>query len=317
MSPGSSSGRRTPREGGETRRTSRYEFSKVTVTFESGDGTCEGWLYRPDRPAEPPVIAMAPGLGGERRFGLQRYAERFAEHGYAALAFDYRGFDGSTGHPRNLVSPERQLADVRAATERLRDADGVDASRLVLWGASLGGGHVLRAAAEDVNPRAVLTVAPIVDGRATLRADGTGRLLKGVAAGVRDSVQSLVAGPKTIPVVGDPGDVALMTGPGATAAFETLVPPGAKWKNETPARGFNSLLRYRPTSAASDLGRPTLLVAGTRDEVVPIETVESAADELPESTLVRMPTGHFDFFRGDGFEQAVGHQLAFLDSVLD
>ena len=316
MSSGSSSSRRTRQGASETRRASRYEFSKVTVTFESGDGLCEGWLYRPDRPANPPVIAMAPGLGGERRFGLPRYAERFAEHGYAAFAFDYRGFDGSTGRPRNLISPERQLADVRAAAERLHDADGVDASRLVLWGASLGGGHVLRAAAEDVNPRAVVAVAPMVDGRATLRADGTGRLLKGVAAGVRDSVQSLVGGPHTIPVVGDPGDVALVTGPGAKAAFETLVPPGTEWENETPARAFNSLLRYRPASAASDLGRPTLLVAGTRDEVVPVESVEATADDLPESTLVRMPTGHFDAFRGDGFEQAVGHQLAFLDSVL-
>ncbi len=307
---------RTRHATSETRRTSRYEFSKVTVTFESGDGTCEGWLYRPDRPTDPPVIAMAPGLGGERRFGLPRYAERFAERGYAALAFDYRGFDGSTGRPRNLVSPERQVADLRAAAERLRDADGVDASRLVLWGASLGGGHVLKAAAEDVNPRAVIAVAPVVDARATLRADGVGRLLKGVAAGVRDSLQSRVRGPHTIPVVGDPGDVALVTGPGARAAFETLVPPETDWRNETPARSFNSLLRYRPVSSASDLGRPTLLLAGTRDEVVPFDTVENAASELPESTLVRMPTGHFDFFRGDGFEQAVGHQVAFLDSIL-
>ena len=307
---------RTRHDTSETRRASRYEFSKVTVTFESGDGTCEGWLYRPDRPTNPPVVAMAPGLGGERRFGLPRYAERFAEHGYAALAFDYRGFDGSTGHPRELISPERQVADLRAATERLRDADGVDASRLVLWGASLGGGHVIKAAAEDVNPRAVIAVAPVVDARAMLRADGTGRLLKGVAAGLRDSVQSRLRGPHTISVMGDPGDVALATGPGARAAFETLVPADVDWRNETPARAFNSLLRYRPTSAASDLGRPTLLVAGTRDEVVPVETVESTASELPESTLVRMPTGHFDFFRGDGFEQAAGHQLAFLDTVL-
>ena len=308
--------RRTRHEP-ETRRTSRYDFSKVTVTFESGDDTCEGWLYRPDRPDDPPVVAMAPGLGGERRFGLPRYAERFAERGYAAFAFDYRGFDGSTGDPRHLVSPARQLEDLRSATERLREVDGVDADRLVLWGASLGGGHVLRAAADDVHARAVIAVTPILDARAALRTNGLGTLAKGVAAGVRDRVQSLVLDPHTVPVVGDPGDVALMTAPGATAAFETLVPPGSDWENETPARAFHSLLGYRPVSAASDVGRPTLLVAGSRDEVVPIATVESAAEELPESTLVRMPTGHFDAYRGDGFEQAVGHQLGFLDAVLD
>jgi pimeloyl-ACP methyl ester carboxylesterase len=61
---------------------------------------------------------------------------------------------------------------------------------------------------------------------------------------------------------------------------------------------------------------PTLLVAGEHDNILPMASVEKAADELPDATLVRMPMGHFDVYGGEEFEQAFGHQLSFLDTVL-
>jgi predicted alpha/beta hydrolase len=49
--------------------------------------------------------------GGQRDFGLHKYADAYARNGFAVLCFDYRGFGGSDGEPRQLVSPQMQLED--------------------------------------------------------------------------------------------------------------------------------------------------------------------------------------------------------------
>ena len=49
--------------------------------------------------------------------GLHAFAERFAQSGIAAFAFDYRCFGGSTGEPRNWASPGRHVDDVVTAAE--------------------------------------------------------------------------------------------------------------------------------------------------------------------------------------------------------
>ena len=299
-----------------SRRPSRYEFSTVRLRFESGGEECVGRLYRPDRPREAPVVVMAPGLAARRAFGLPAIAQRFAARGYAAFAFDYRGFGESDGEPRRLVDPSGQVADLRAAVACARRQDGVDRGRVALWGASLSGGHVLRVAAADAGVSAAVARTPIADGRAFLRRNGLGYLLKGVGLGVADGLLSLAGRSKTVPAVGDESEFALVNAPGARAAVRDLRPRDAARENETPARAFLSLLRYRPVGDAGDVTCPTLLTAGDRDELAPADAVESVADDVPESTFVRLPAGHFDGFDGRGLDRAVGHELAFLDAEL-
>ena len=71
---------------------SRVAATRDDVTFSSGDGRCEAWLYRPQGKHRPPVIVMGHGFGAVRELRLDAYAERFAEAGYAVLVFDYRHF---------------------------------------------------------------------------------------------------------------------------------------------------------------------------------------------------------------------------------
>src|SRR5439155_8789479 len=107
------------------------------------------WLYTPAGEGPYPVVVMAHGLGGQRRFRLDVHAERFAEAGLAALVFDYRHFGDSEGEPRQLVSIRGQLADWRAAIDFARGHHELDGGRLAIWGTSLAGGHVQVIAAED------------------------------------------------------------------------------------------------------------------------------------------------------------------------
>lgn len=306
----SSRGEETPR------RPSREAFSKVSVRFDSDDSECAGWLYRPDSTENPPVVVMAPGFGVERTFGYPLLAERLAEAGYAVLLFDYRHFGDSAGTPRNLVDLQRQVADWRAATATVRDLDRVDGDRVILWGYSLAGGHALSVAAEDSRVAAVVAVAPFVDGRAALKARSLTDNLKGTVAGLRDKLQSLVGRPHTVPIVGDPEEFAVVNTPGAKASLFRLVPTGSDWENVCPARVLLSIPRYRPVKSVEDVRCPTLFVGGADDEVVSLSAIESASETVPNATFLRLPTDHFGYF-DDAFETAFGHQLAFLDSVVE
>ncbi|ELY30756.1 lysophospholipase [Halogeometricum borinquense DSM 11551] len=298
-------------------RPSRESFSKVTMGFDSGDERCSGWLYRPDRPAEPPVVVMAGGLAGDRSFGLPNYAERLAEAGYAVFLFDYRNHGDSGGDPRNLVSPSRQRADWEAAIEGVRTRDGLDTSNLVLWGTDLGGGHVLDVAADDPRVRAVVSQTPIRSGRAFLTTRGYGFLAKTVFSGIRDRLQSFAVGPYTVPIAGNPEEFALVSTPGARRGYLDTVPSDAQWTNETPARSLLNLARFSAGSDLDSVTCPVLLFGGTRDDVVPIESVADAADEISDATFVSLPVGHFDTYEGSGLDHVIGHAVAFLDAELD
>lgn len=293
---------------------SKFEYSTVRMEFDSAGSRCVGTLYRPDRPATPPVVVMANGFGADRTFGLPAYAERFAERGYAVFLFDYRHFGDSEGTPRRLVDFRKQVVDWQSAVAAVRRTNYLDTRRLVLWGFSLSGGHVLRVASEDRRIHAVIANVPMVDGKALVKSKGLRYNLAAVTAGVRDRLGSFVGRPHTIPIVGDPETLSALNESGARAGFMSLVPADAMWENELPARSLLSFPAYRPIEQLGDVTCPTLLVAGDRDAIIPADLVADAADELPDGTLVRLPANHYDLFQGETFEQTLAHQFAFLDS---
>lgn len=58
---------------------------------------------------------MAHGLGSTRDAGLEPYARKFADAGYAVVLFDYRHFGASDGEPHQLFSVKRQLKNWASA----------------------------------------------------------------------------------------------------------------------------------------------------------------------------------------------------------
>ena len=125
-------------------------FKGREVTFEANGVTLAAWLFLPDDQSGPaPCVVMGHGLGGTRDCGLDRYAARFSEAGFAVLAFDYRCLGASGGEPRQLIRIPDQLEDWSAAIAYARSLDRVDPSKVALWGSSLGGGYAITAAALD------------------------------------------------------------------------------------------------------------------------------------------------------------------------
>ena len=123
------------------------------ISFTSGDDRCAAWHFAASGETFAgadgrPCVVMAPGFASTRDTGgLVAYAEGFAAAGLHAVLFDYRGFAASGGSPRQLVSASRQRQDYHAAIAAARQLPGVDPERIVLWGISFSGGHVVRVAA--------------------------------------------------------------------------------------------------------------------------------------------------------------------------
>lgn len=286
------------------------------------DGTALGaGLYLPGhRPAPYPCIVMGNGLGGTRDAGLEPYAARFREAGFAVLAFDYRYFGDSEGTPRQLVRIPSQLEDWSAAVACARGLPEIDPARIGLWGTSLSGGHVVVTAAHDPDVACISAQCPGMDGRAfaleSYRRMGLGTSVRMILHGRRDLVRSwLGLSPHRVPIVGRPGTIALMSAPDAWDSFRALVPE--TFVNEACARILIRGDKYRPITHARHVRCPVLLQVCDRDTLVSIGSIEETAAILGDLAEVRRyPLGHFEIYTGEGFEQGVRDQVAFFQKHL-
>src|SRR5437763_10582346 len=206
------------------------------VAFYSSGEECRAWLFMPDA-ERPPLVILGHGLGATREYGLEPYAQRFADAGIAALVFTYRHFGDSGGQPRQLLAIERQLDDWAAALAYARTLEEIDSTRIALWGTSFGGGHVLVAAARDGAVAAVVSQCPFTDGVAATRAAHPRSLVSAAAPVLRDQLTRLRGKPPVmVPLVGPQGSAALMTSQDSEAGYRALIPPGAEFHNGVAAR---------------------------------------------------------------------------------
>jgi fermentation-respiration switch protein FrsA (DUF1100 family) len=136
------------------------------VTFTSEGVKCAAFLGVPTGPAGSKYPAIVLGHGfGIRKESLVVEAEHLTAAGFVTLAIDYRTFGESAGEPRGSLFPLNQVEDFRNAITYLQRRSDVDPSRVGIWGASFGGGVVIMTAALDRRVRAVVAMAPIVNGR--------------------------------------------------------------------------------------------------------------------------------------------------------
>ena len=183
------------------------------VRIPSAGEQLAAYLYRPE-PADGdvPCIVMAHGFSATRDDGLPAYAEAFRDAGFAVVLFDYRHFGASTGEPRQLLDISRQHDDYRAVVAWARKLDGIDPDRIVLWGSSFSGGHVLAVAAGDPRIAAVISQAPFTDAIPTLMNVPMKNVARLGVAAIRDQVRGWRRRPPVLaPAVGTPGTLAAMT----------------------------------------------------------------------------------------------------------
>jgi pimeloyl-ACP methyl ester carboxylesterase len=292
-------------------------MGREEVRFASGDEECAAWLFRPRAKASAPCIVMASGLSCVRDQGLEAFGRRFADADFAAIALDYRHFGDSGGEPRLLASAGRQREDLRAAIRFARSLDGVDSTRIVLWGFSLGGGNVQSLLLSEPGIAAAICVAPVVDGvRSLLHIGGPAHVARLGLAGIRDGLRALRgAEPYRIAATGPPGSLAALNSSGAAPGFDSVTSPGSLWRNELCAR-LALAPPYRLARKTRRIACPVLYCLTEDDDINPPDLGRRAAQGAPRGELRLYPGGHFDPFLGKTFERMAVDQVEFLDRVL-
>jgi pimeloyl-ACP methyl ester carboxylesterase len=256
------------------------------------------YLYRPESTqGDVPCVVMAHGFSATRDDGLPAYAEAFRGAGFAVVVFDYRHFGASTGEPRQLLDIGHQHADYRAVITWARRLDGIDPDRIVLWGSSFSGGHVLAVAAADPRIAAVISQAPFTDAIPTLMHVPPKNAVRLTVAGIRDQLRGWRGrAPRLAPAVGEPGTLAAMTEPDAKPGFDAIVPPESLWRNEFAARLMLRFPFYRPGLKSRQLTMPLLVCVCENDTTTPPASTIKAAERAPRGELCRYPYGHFDIY---------------------
>jgi len=267
-------------------------------------------------PRGRPCVVMAHGIGGTRDSGLLPFAEDFANAGLDALLFDYRGFGDSSGEPRQLANPPSHRDDYRAAVEFARGLEGVDPDRIVLWGTSWSGGHIVYVAADDPRIAAVICQTPDLNGvrsiREISRYAGWPQLARLTREGLRD-VLGAIRGrpPHNIPLVAPPGQIGAMTSADAEAGYRSIA--GPTWRNEISARAVLAENLNRPDRRIERVRCPILVQVADRDSVAPPPGSRAAAWNAKGRVQVHeYPCQHFDIYRGHWRERAAADQLRFL-----
>lgn len=290
------------------------------LALTSHGDTLAAWHYRAESdawttPAGRPCIVMAHGFGATKDAGLTPFAERLAAGGADVVVFDYRGFGTSGGTPRQNVDHRRHRADYRSVVSQVRGLEGIDPDRIVLWGSSYSGGHVVAVAAGDPRIAAVISQGAAMDGLAAVveivKYAGFVHLLRLSAHALRGVVQRNY----TIPIVAAPGELAAITSHDGESGYQLIM--GPTFENKMLARGVLPILVNRPVASASKLRMPVLLVLAEKDTIAPPSAVRKVAERVRGPVTVEaMDVGHFEIYAGAPFEQSASAQVSFLESVL-
>lgn len=247
---------------------------------------------------------------------------RFAQAGYAALVFDYRHWGDSEGQPRRILDIAKQHADWRAAIAYARNLDNVDTTRVVGWGSSFGGGHVLHLAARDHDLAAAIVQVPHVTGPASAFSQSPKLVARLIAAGVRDQIGGwLGRAPYRVKSVGRFGEFAMMTSPGAYELVEEMAGGEAAEhkreqllaENDVAARIALRVPLYSPGRKVSDVTAPTLVQLAKRDDVTPYAKAKRIVARIPHGEVRSYDCAHFEPYLDPYFEGIVTDQIDFLN----
>ena len=129
-------------QSASTKRVDHGLYSTEEMYVDNNGARIYGVAYIPHSPeGKRPMVLYSHGLGGSHEGGVD-YARHLAENGYGAFVFDFRG--GTAGGNKSdgdttQMSVLTEASDLEAVLHAARSWDFVDASKIVLLGASQGG----------------------------------------------------------------------------------------------------------------------------------------------------------------------------------
>lgn len=282
------------------------------IQFKTTDGTMlRGWHYVPDAAGRHPTIVLSHGFSAVKEMYLDKYADAFAQAGFASVVYDNRNFGASDGEPRQEIDPWLQVRDYSDAISFALTLEQTDPARIGIWGSSYSGAHVLAVGAIDRRVHCVVSQVPLISGsqgfRRLVRADFIAPLQAQLHA--ERAARAAGAAPAMLPVVAEDPSApsALPTANSFKWFTETAAARAPSWRNEVTVRSIEYGFGYEP-GAYIGLVSPTplLLVVAVKDHLTVSDLAIDAYERAREpKRLVLLPGGHFDAYV-DGFDQSFG-----------
>ena len=291
---------------------------KVKSVFYSDGVQCAASLFLPEVNAGPeglPAILMVHGWGGVQGALTGPFIKAFNDAGFAVMTFDYPGWGNSEGLPRNCINPVKRVGNVESALTHLKQQSVVNAMKIVLWGTSFGGGHVVDAAAQHPELLGAIAQVPMLDGQDAVKAIPLPSLVRFSAYGVTDFFKG--SRPIYIPVVSALGEFGSMDRDGAEEAMRRgIEAAGISYDNRIAARSVLSIGMYRPIKRLATIKIPTLLIGASGDSVAPFNraNIEGKNKKYVQTKII--DANHFDPYFEPILSENLQYQLDFLKSLL-
>ncbi len=278
---------------------------KENVTFPVEGGVeLSAWFFTPDNQnSRLPGITMAHGYGGTKHHGLERFAEAFANAGFAVLLHDHRGWGDSGGEPRQDINPWQQITDWRRCISYLQSRPEVDEARVGLWGTSFAGGHSIVLGATDRRLKAVVAQVPTIDGYAAGQRRVPPESIAELEAAFAEDERAQLKGepPKTQIIVSEEATSRPSYKAADAVTFYLQPVPAGVWENHVTLRSTRWARMYSPGLWVDRVSpTPLLMVVADHDHIAVTDLALQAYERaLEPKRLVMIKGGHFDPYLED------------------
>lgn len=286
-----------------------------SLNFTSENTNIAADLYLPENHAgkKLPAIILCHGFAAIKELFLPNYAQKFAENGYAVLAFDYRGFGKSGGESGRLV-PKLQIEDIKNAITFIAQLPEVDSSKIGLWGTSYGGANAIVTASEDSRVRCLCVQLTFGDGERVI----TGNMTTEEVAKFKDTIEKMqqrkaATGKEMMMPIHK-----ILTDEQSIKFYHDNVEAFPELNIKIPFLTVAETLKYKPEQHLDKVNAPILIIGASEDGVNPIAESHQlfAKAHDPKELFVVEGATHFEVYSGDYFQQVIAKELAWFDRYL-
>ena len=285
------------------------------ILFESNGTRLVGDLYLPpgyDGSTPLPGVIVTGAWTTVKEQMPRRYAAEMAQRGFAALAFDFRGWGQSEGDVRQYEHPAMKTADIVAAAEALSTCPEVDPARIAGLGICASSGYMSAAASLSSNIKVLALVAPWLHNAEIVDAvyGGAGGVAQLIAAG-RAAVEAYAeTGHQTmVPAASLTDRKAVMyQAPYYTEKDRGLIP---EYDNRFYVGSWEPWLTFDAVATAAALAEKPVQIVHSEAAAIP-QGAHAFFDRLTgsKSELWLQNVSQFDFYDQDGPVAAASDTVA-------
>lgn len=243
----------------------QYQAGINRVTFQSEGTEIVGDLYLPAsyQPGDKLATVIVSGSWTAVKEQMAGgYAQKLADQGFVALAFDARSFGESGGELRAFESPTAKIEDIKNAITFLETVDAVDNDRIAGLGICAGAGYMTTVAAEDDRLSALVTIAPWIH---------SPEIVNTIYGGEENVAQMIATGRTAAEKFAQTGEADYILATSSTDESAAMYGEvdyyqnperGAipEWDNQFAVATWAEWLTFNPMEKANDVEVPTLFI---------------------------------------------------------